>query len=378
MTAAALIHGSFDPAFRAVRDAFRENFASRGEIGAAVAIYADGRKVLDLWAGVADPETQAPWERDSIVCMMSVGKAMAALCVYRLIERDEIDLDLPVARYWPEFARAGKAAITVRQLLAGQAGLIYTDHAPDGAGLDWATMTDALSRQEPEWQPGTRGAYHSATAGFLFGELVRRVDGRSLDRFFAEEIAEPLNISYKFGLDDTDMARVARILPNPQSVTLTQIADPTSKLGRAWRIMPDRKDFLNAEDFRRGLFPSANGHGNARAVARIYGALSNGGEIDGYHLVSPAMIEIMRDLAWDDICGMTDRPFRYGHGFFLSNDLAPFGGNPRAFGHPGAGCAIGFADPEAGIAFSYSPNFMCAGAGVGDRCEALIDALQDC
>lgn len=378
MTAAALIHGSFDPAFRAVRDAFRENFASRGEIGAAVAIYADGRKVLDLWAGVADPETQAPWERDSIVCMMSVGKAMAALCVYRLIERDEIDLDLPVARYWPEFARAGKAAITVRQLLAGQAGLIYTDHAPDGAGLDWATMTDALSRQEPEWQPGTRGAYHSATAGFLFGELVRRVDGRSLDRFFAEEIAEPLNISYKFGLDDTDMARVARILPNPQSVTLTQIADPMSKLGRAWRIMPDRKDFLNAEDFRRGLFPSANGHGNARAVARIYGALANGGEIDGYHLVSPAMIEIMRDLAWDDICGMTDRPFRYGHGFFLSNDLAPFGGNPRAFGHPGAGGAIGFADPEAGIAFSYSPNFMCAGAGVGDRCEALIDALQDC
>lgn len=378
MTAAALIHGSFDPAFRAVRDAFRENFASRGEIGAAVAIYADGRKVLDLWAGVADPETQAPWERDSIVCMMSVGKAMAALCVYRLIERDEIDLDLPVARYWPEFARAGKAAITVRQLLAGQAGLIYTDHAPDGAGLDWATMTDALSRQEPEWQPGTRGAYHSATAGFLFGELVRRVDGRSLDRFFAEEIAEPLNISYKFGLDDTDMARVARILPNPQSVTLTQIADPMSKLGRAWRIMPDRKDFLNAEDFRRGLFPSANGHGNARAVGRVYGALANGGEIDGYHLVSPAMIEIMRDLAWDDICGMTDRPFRYGHGFFLSNDLAPFGGNPRAFGHPGAGGAIGFADPEAGIAFSYSPNFMCAGAGVGDRCEALIDALQDC
>lgn len=378
MTVSTVIHGTCDPAFTGLRDMFRENFETRGEVGAAVAVYHQGRLVADLWGGVADPASGRPWERDSIVCMMSVGKGMAAMCLYRLIDRGAVALDAPVARYWPEFAQNGKDRITIRMLLGGKAGLVYADGAPAGAAFDWDAMTTALAAQKPEWEPGTQGAYHSMTAGILFGEIIRRIDGRTVDLFFREEIAGPLGIDYKFGLDDADIRRVATMVPNPESVTLNAIKDSTSKLGRAWRIMPSKEDFFNTEAFRRGVFPSANGHGNARAVARVYAALGNGGRLDGYYLLSPALIDVMRSMSWEGDCGLLDRPFRYGHGFFLSNELAPFGANPRAFGHPGAGGALGFTDPETGLAFSYSPNFMCSGGGVGDRCEALIAATFAC
>jgi len=374
-----IIQGTCTPAFAKLREEFAENFRSRGEKGAAVAVYLDGRMVADLWGGVANPGTGDLWAEDTIVCMMSVGKAMAALCLWRLIDRGKIDLDARVSKYWPEFGRAGKEAITVRLLLGGLAGLVYADHAPAGSAFDWDVMVGAMERQEPVWKPGTVGAYHSTTAGTLFGELVRRVDGRGIDVFFAQEVAGPLGLDYKFGLGDSDMRRVAPLLPNPDSVMLNQIGDPSSKLGRAWRIFPKERDVFNSEAFRKAVFPSANGHGNARAIARVYSALSQGGQLNGYHLLSRSLIEELRTPAWEGICGLTDRPFRYGLGFFVSAPpLLPFGANGKAFGHPGAGGAIGLADPEAGISFSYSPNLMCAGAGVGDRCEALINAAFSC
>jgi CubicO group peptidase (beta-lactamase class C family) len=376
MSDAASIEGTCDPRFGAVGAAFEENFRSRGEIGAAVCLYKNGRKVVDLWGGVADPATGAAWKQDTIVCMMSVGKAMAALCVHRLIDRGEIDLDAPVVRYWPRFGQAGKERITVRQLLGGQTALIYADAAPPGSLLDWELMIDALERQAPEWEPGTRGAYHSMSAGFLFGELVRQVDGRGPGVFFRDEIAIPLGADYQIGLDDAQIARVAPLLPNPGSVTGNAMRDPSTKLGRAWRARPDDPDFFNSDACRRGVLPSGNGHGNARGVARIFACLANDGELDGVRLFRPATVERMRQLQWEGICGMTDRHFRYALGLFVnSHPVMPMGPNAHAFGHAGAGGALGFADPENGIAFSYSPNFMCAGAGVGDRCPALIDAV---
>ncbi len=374
-----IIHGTCDPAFALVRDTFAENFTSRGEVGAAVCVYKDGRKVLDLWGGIADQKTGRAWDKDTIVCMMSVGKAMAALCVLRLIDRGLIDLEAPVARYWPEFAQAGKDKITVRLLMGGLAGLVYADHAPEGAAFDWDVMVRALEKQEPIWKPGTVGAYHSMTAGHLFGELVRRVDGRMVNVMFAEEVANPLGADYKIGVDDADLSRVATMIPNPGSVSFTQIADPTSKLGRAWRILPKGPDVFNSTAYRKSVFPSGSGHGTARGIARIYAALCNGGQLDGYYVLSPALIDELRKPSWEGVCGMTDREFRYGLGFFISAPpLIPFGANKRAFGHPGAGGAIGFCDPEAGLSFSYSPNFMCSGAGAGDRCEALIESAFSC
>lgn len=367
------ISGWCDPRFAALGEAFAGNFLQRGETGAAVCLFKDGEKVVDLWGGWADAARTRPWREDTIVCMMSVGKGMAALCLWMLVERGLIDLDAPVARYWPGFAGGGKGAITVATLLTGKAGLLYADHAPDGAGYDWDAMIRAYEQQVPEWEPGTKHGYHSASAGYLLGELVRRVDGRMVDRFFDEEVAGPLGADYGYGTRGADPRRVADIIPNPASHTFVQSRDPSTKMGRAWRLRPASPDQYNDVMMRTGLMPSTNGHGNARAVARIYAALAGGGSLDGVRLLSPETIDRMRTQSWFGQCEMTDRRFRYGHGFFLNEPLmSPMGSNDRSFGHPGAGGALGFADPENHIAFSYSPALMCAGGGLGERCAALV------
>jgi CubicO group peptidase (beta-lactamase class C family) len=375
-TAPGHMSGYCDPAFAKVGETFAANFRDRGEIGAAVAVYRHGQKMVDLWGGWADAAQTRPWQQDTIVCMMSVGKGMAALGVWMLIDRGLIDLDAPVARYWPGFAQAGKGSITVGTLLAGKAGLLYADHAPAGAGYDWEVMIDALERQKPAWEPGTAHGYHSATAGYLFGELIRQVDGRPLDQFLREEVTGPLGADYGYGAAWADPERVADIVPNQDSHTFVQSRDPSTKMGRAWRMRPDSPDHYNDARMRSGLLPSTNGHGNARAVARIYAALASGGTLDGVRLVSSDTIDRMRTESWFGPCEMTDRIFRYAYGFFLNEPLmSPMGTNPRAFGHPGAGGSLGFADPENGIAFSYSPSLMCAGGGLGERCLALTSAV---
>ncbi|MDB5459395.1 MAG: beta-lactamase family protein [Caulobacteraceae bacterium] len=371
-----MIQGLCDPDFERVKEAFEANFTQRGEVGAAVCVYADGRPVVDLWGGMADPEAGRPWAEDTLVAMMSVGKGMAALCVHRLIERGEIDLDAPMALYWPGFGQAGKQAVTVHHVLSGQSGVLFADTAPPLSVLDWDAMIDAIERQPPEWVPGSRGAYQSMTMGFMLGELVRRVSGRRLNAFFQEEIARPLGVEYAWGLSPEQESRTAPIIGNPAHDTVKAFADPSTKLGRAWHMRPKGTQFYNTPGFRQGVLPSSNGHGNARGVARIFAALAQGGTLDGVQLLSDPEVEVARTLQWDGICGMTDRHYRYGLGFFLnSQPLAPMGDNTRAFGHPGAGGALGFADPERRLAFAYSPNFMCAGAGSGDRCTALVTAL---
>lgn len=371
-----LIGGYCDPEFASVGDVFKANFRERGETGAAVCVFKDGEKRVDLWGGWADAGRTRTWREDTIVCMMSVGKGMAAICVWMLVDRGLIDIDAPVARYWPGFAGGGKGAITVRTLMAGKAGLLYADHAPDGAGYDWDTMIRAYEKQEPVWDPGTKHGYHSASAGYLFGELVWRVDGRSIDRFLEEEVTGPLGADYGYGTRGADPDRVADMIANPESHSFTQMVDRSTKLGRAWRLRPISDDPYNDEQARTGLMPSTNGHGNARSVARVYAALACGGTLDGVRLMSPETIDRLREESWYGHCEMTDRTFRYAHGFFLNEPvMSPMGANPGSFGHPGAGGAFGFADPENRISFSYSPNLMCAGGGLGDRCPALTAAV---
>jgi CubicO group peptidase (beta-lactamase class C family) len=293
-----------------------------------------------------------------------------------LVDRGLIDMDAPVATYWPGFAQGGKGDISVRTLVSGKAGLLYADHAKDGAGFDWDAMIRAYELQEPEWEPGTKHAYHSASAGYLFGELVRRVDGRSIDRFLDEEVCGPLGADYGYGTRGAAADRIADIIPNPDSHTFVQTRDPATKLGRAWRMRPSSPNHYNDERLRNGLMPSTNGHGNARAVARIFAALACGGSLDGVRLLSAHTVDRMREESWHGLCEMTDRIFRYGYGFFLNEPLmSPMGINPRSFGHPGAGGSLGFADPENGISFAYSPSLMCAGGGLGERCAALVEAV---
>ncbi|NLG76438.1 MAG: beta-lactamase family protein [Xanthomonadaceae bacterium] len=375
---AAPIAGEACDRFGELAAVFADNFAHRGEVGAAVCVYHRGRRVVDLWGGYRDVTRSRPWERDTLVCMMSVTKGIVALALWMLIDRGKVELDARVVRYWPEFGQAGKESITVKQVLSSTAGLLYADAAAKGAAFDWPAMIAALEVQPPEWEPGTQGAYHSMTIGYLLGEIIRRVDGRDVSRFVQEEIAAPLNIDFHLGLSETESTRVADVIPNIQSETLSAVASGSGPLARAWRVLPrPLHEMLNSHEWRFGVMPSGGGHTNARSIARIFAALAQGGAIDGAHLLSRRSIEAARTLQWANPCLLTGRSYRYGLGFFLNNDVNPLGPNPAAFGHTGLGGAVGFADPEAEIAFAYSPNRLEAGLGMPERCRALIAALYE-
>lgn len=373
------VEGFSDERFDGVRSVFMENFTERGEVGAAVAVYLDGEPVVDLWGGdtVRNGERAGPWERDTLVCMFSVNKSVTALCAHRLADQGKLDYDKPVAHYWPEFAQAGKEDVTVRQLMGGLAALVYPDGVPDGKAFDWDAMIDGLAETAPAWPVGAQGAYHASTYGHLVGELVRRTSGQMPDDYFRKEIAEPFGIDYWFSVPAAERHRVSEVLPNPGSVA----AKATDTLVRSWlRILPqpDILGLMNGSEHGHEVMPSAFGRGNARAIGKVYAALSMGGTLDGVTIMSPETLKKATTLQWEGKCGLTDRELRGAIGFFLNApDYLPAGPNKNAFGHFGAGGAIGIADPERRLAFSYCTNYMCAGEDVGDRCKALIDAVFD-
>ena len=305
------IHGICDDRFAAVREAFANNFAEHDELGAAVALTHEGRLVVDLWAGWADAAHTRPWERDTIVNIFSIGKAMTALCAHLLVERDLLDPEAPVARYWPEFAQAGKDAVLVRQVLSHQAGLpAIRRELPSGAMLDWELMTAELAAERPWWEPGKRHGYHVNTFGFLVGELVRRLSGRSFDRFFREEVADPLELDFHFGLDPKHDARTAefqfigaksfeelRAAAGDETLlapTAPQLTDDEVKMVRHAYANPlefSGAGAVNTRAWRAAVFPSTNGHSNARSVARAFGALACGGAIGGRRVAQSDTIE---------------------------------------------------------------------------------------
>ena len=388
------IHGICDDHFAAVREAFANNFAEHDELGAAVALTHEGRLVVDLWAGSADAAKTRPWERDTIVNIFSIGKAMTALCAHILVERDLLDPEAPVARYWPEFAQAGKDAILVRELLSHQAGLpAIRRELPSGAMLDWELMTSELAGERPWWEPGKRHGYHVNTFGFLVGELVRRLGGKSFDRFFREEVADPLELDFHFGLDPKHDARTAefQFIGNKSPEDLRAAAGDEALLAPAASRLSDderrmvRNAYANPLEFsgagavntrawRAAVFPSTNGHSNARSVARAFGALACGGAIGGKRVARSDTIE--RAIR-EQVCGpdaVLFRPSRFALGFQLTQPERPVGPNPRTFGHFGAGGSLGFADPDAGLGIGYVMNSMGA-RWQNPRNRGLIEAI---
>ncbi len=376
------IHGSCHPSYERVREAFVEGFRSRNEIGAAVAVIVDGEPVVDLWAGHADPARTRPWARDTIVHLYSVTKGMAALCAHRLIERGALDLDAPVARTWPEFAQRGKGEISVRWLLSHRAGLPALREAlPAEALYDADAMAAALAAAEPCIPPG-QVVYHPMTFGWLVGELVRRTDGRSIGAFFREEIAEPLGADLHIGLGPAEEKRAADITalePPPELMAAFGAAreGELPLLALAF-VNPMGTGDHNSPQHRRAEIPAINGHGNAAALARIYGALARGGELDGVRLLSAAGVERARAPQAQGVDPLLEVPIRIGLGYWLSQPgvagLA-FGPNEGAFGHPGAGGSLGFADPSARLGFGYVTNRMGSSVFVDERPQALIDAV---
>ena len=367
------INGTCDPAFASVREEFETNFARRGEVGAAVAVYKDGQKVVDLWGGHKDLQRKTPWREDTIVIMNSLAKSMSAVCTHTLIDRGKIDFDAPVAKYWPEFAQAGKESIRVSHVLSHTDGVIYCDHAPAGSWFDWHTHIHALEQQAPAWTPpGSKGAYNSINIGFLLGEIVRRVTGKTIGTFLREEVTGKLGADYHIGLRPEEIARVSDMHPNPKNGFFAIASDPTTPLGRAFLSAPKMGYFQNSREIREIEVPSFSGHGNARAMARIYAMLAGNGAIDGVRILSPEAVARAAQLVWEDDCIMTKRRIRMGYGFMHNEPgTAPMGSNMAAFGHTGTGGAIAWADRERNLSFAYCTNFQREGPGIGPRGAAL-------
>jgi CubicO group peptidase (beta-lactamase class C family) len=367
------IGGVCDPRFAALREAFAENFAGRGEHGAAVALVVDGRMVADLWGGWKDAGRTQAWEERTLVNFFSVSKALCAMVALRLVERGAVDLDAPVASVWPEFAQAGKEQVTLRQILSHRAGLpSLREPLPSGAALDWARMTDALAGQEPWWEPGTAHGYHVNTFGFLVGETVRRASGKTVGTLLREEIASPLGADVHIGLPQSENDRVAEYLwPAPSSSASQGMpgADEVMRFNAYWNPPGfSGGEWVNRPEWRKAEVPSTNGHGSARGVAQVYAALLAG---------TILARETLAQATTEHSCGydlINQRPSRFGLGFQLTQPERPLGPNPGTFGHFGAGGSLGFCDPDARVAFGYVGNAM-GPRWQNPRNKALIDAI---
>jgi CubicO group peptidase (beta-lactamase class C family) len=363
------IHGRCDPRFRGVRDALVHNFEAHHELGAAVAVMLDGEAVIDIWGGWMDRARTRPWHEHTLVDVFSVGKPMAVVCLLLLSERGGVDLDAPVARYWPEFVVGGKGAITVRELLAHRAGLPgIRRELPEGAMYHWSQMTGALAAETPWWEPGSAHGYHTNTYGFLVGELVRRTSGETVGRFFRRAIAEPLELDFHFGLAASEDVRVAEFL-FPEAGAAFENAPMMVR--RAYLNPPGVSGLgtVNTRAWRAAEMPSTNGHATARAVAAIYAALCQ------RRLLRPSTLaEATREHSHGrDL--VLDRPSRFGLGFQLTMPERPLGPNPHAFGHFGAGGSLAFADPDAGLVFAYTPSQGEGPRWQNPRNRGLLEAL---
>jgi CubicO group peptidase (beta-lactamase class C family) len=378
------IDGHCEPRFTAVREAFFRNFTERGDHGAAVCVYLDGARVVDCWGGWADAARARAFGADSLVSVASTTKGPVALCAHMLAERGKLDLDAPVARYWPEFAQAGKEAIPVRWLLSHRAGLPAIRRSLSEADFfDWGAMTAAIAESAPWWTPGERHGYHAITYGHLVGEVIRRVDGRTVGAFLRDEVTGPLRADFFIGVPESADARAVEVLPPPPpgepTIWDTLLADPASLSGRTFLNPPRPADLVNTRAWRAAEIPAANGHTSARGVARIYAALARGGELDGVRLLAPATMDgaiVEQSRGRDAVLTL---PTRFASGFMLGLPGGIFDCGPgrRTFGHPGRGGSIGFADPDARIGFGYVTNqYRTSTARHPDRRVAsLVDAL---
>ena len=380
------IQGFCAPGFERVREAFALNFAERGEVGAAVALYLEGRPMVDLWGGVAhpaggagtpgatagaapgaDPAAGPAWRENTLVHLYSVTKPLAALALLKLVDAGAVALDEPVARYWPEFAQAGKEAVTVRHLLSHQAGLLGL-RAPQPAELllDWEGLVAALAAEAPWWPPGTRHGEHALFYGHLVGEVVRRVSGRSLGGFLRAEITGPWELDFHVGLRDEEIERCATVVGMTPEWRAGLAAAYGPLYAEALDNPPGRLDgaVVNGAAWRRAEIPAINGHATARGIARLYGGLACDEPPWGRRLLSPALLdEALSDQAvGEDI--FLGRHVRWGLGFQLDTD---------GFGHGGLGGAIGWGNRALRFGFGYVTNRMAE----HDRALAAYGAVAD-
>jgi CubicO group peptidase (beta-lactamase class C family) len=354
------IHGFVKPGFEPVRDAFAANFEKGLESGASAAVTKDGEFVVDIWAGAADP-TGRPWEEDTIVNVYSTTKTMAATSVLVLADRGLVDLDAPVAKYWPEFAANGKEGVTVSHVMSHSAGLSGFEPALESIELlyDWDAVCARLAAQAPWWKPGTASGYHAITQGYLQGEIVRRATGKSIGTFFREEIAEPLGADFHIGLDAKHDARVGELVPPKHGLGGGAVAPPAGSIAaRTFDGVPLTAKEPRTREWRGAEIPAAGGTGNARSVSRVHSALACGGEVDGVKLMSEAGVERAREEQVRGTDLVMGTPLVFGNGFGLNDASFPISPNPRAFFWGGWGGSLAIIDLDARATISYVMNRM--------------------
>jgi CubicO group peptidase (beta-lactamase class C family) len=381
------VSGRCDARFKGVADEFIRNFDERDEVGASVCVRVDGETLVDLWGGVA--EGDRPWQEDTIGIVFSCTKGATALCAHMLVSRGELEIDAPVARYWPEFARKGKEDATVKMMLDHSVGLpaLRTPVKPGGC-YDFDYMCELLADEEPFWKPGIRNGYHMINFGWTVGELVRRVSGRSLGTFFREEVCEPLGIEFWIGMPEEHESRVAPVIPwLPQAgaefgpFQQALIGDPESI--QALSLMNTGGFNPNSREAHAAEIGGAGGLSNARGLAGMYAPLSCGGSLGDVTLVDADTLSRMGEISAatnEDATLLI--PSRFALGFMKSMDNRRRASGDRdsavigskAFGHVGAGGSIGFADPDAAMSFGYSMNRMGQGILLNERGQSVVDA----
>ena len=376
-----IVHGTCDPRFSKLKWQFEKNMASGAELGAAVAVVEHGKSVVDLWSGYADKKKLAPWGRDSLVNVFSSTKGISALCVQHAMDKGLLDSDKTVAYFWPEFGCNGKREITLSWLLNHRSGVAaLREPVEDQALFDWDYMTSRFAEERPWWEPGTAHGYHMVSAGWMIGEVFHRVLGCSVGDYLNQELTSALGVDFFIGVPDSEFSRVAqlngaRVAPEKGRVFLFNriLEDREGLLSKALTNPPSLMTSSNSDEWKRMKLPSATGFGNARSLATLYGAavaedsfLSEEAVRRCYQVESKGMDKVL------------ETPTRFGPGFLLQQLDDPetgFGSGLNAFGHPGSGGSLGFADPERGIGFGYVMNQMGPYLMVDPRARALANAM---
>ena len=372
----AEIHGSCDDRFGAVREALERNLHG-DELGARVAVDLDGESVVDIWGGYADVEQTTPWSEDTIVNVWSTTKTITSLAALMLVDRGELDVYAPVAKYWPEFAANGKENIEVRHLMSHTSGVSGWDPPFVGEDMyDWETSVAKLAAQEPWWEPGSASGYHALNQGHLVGEVIRRVSGKSLKQFVAEEIAGPMGADFQIGAREEDRGRIADVIPPPPLPFDLEALDPKSPVVRTFTGPVADAAAANTAAWRDADMGATNGHGHARSVVQIMRVMSLGGAAGGVRLLSPETIELVFDEQSDDVDLVLGIPLRFGIGFALpKHETIPYIPDGKICFWGGWGGSLIVMDLDRRLTIGYTMNRMAPGIIGSPRAESYLNAV---
>jgi CubicO group peptidase (beta-lactamase class C family) len=370
------LQGAGDERFGELADILSARLDDGSDLGASLSVTIEGETVVDLWGGWADEGRDVPWSADTVTNVWSTTKTMTSLAALVLVERGELDVDEPVATYWPEFAANGKESVLVRHLMSHTSGVSAWAQPVEVTDIyDWERSTAMLAAQEPWWAPGTASGYHALNQGHLVGEVVRRISGRPLKQFFADEIAGPLGADFQIGLAEADEHRVSNVIPPPPLELDAALVTPGSVAFKTFSGPPADATYANTAGWRRADIGAANGHGNARSVARIQAVVANGGSVDGVELLSPKTIDRIFDVQSDGVDLVLGAPLRFGIGYGLPSASLPMLPDGRICFWGGWGGSVIIVDTERRATLAYMMNKMAAGILGNPTSFALIEAF---